>query len=132
MKSNMRKALAISGMAIILGTSGIILDASASTIKGNTFRHERGLKGKVSPKTGLAQRHRKGLTGIVVSVSGDSATITRGGKTFTITKSDTTRIFNKAWKNVDFSTIQAGDKIVVHGTLTETTITARTIRDITH
>ncbi len=126
----MRNALAISGMAFVLGTSGIVLDANASTIKENNFRHERSLKGKTTPKTVLVQHRRKGLAGIVSAISADSLTIIKGTKTFTVTNATTTRVFNKAWKNIDFSTIKNGDKVVIHGTLTNTTISARTIRDI--
>ncbi len=126
----MRNALAISGIAFVLGTSGIVLDAKAGTLRENNFRHERNLKEKAIPKTGLVQRHRKGLTGIVSAISSDSLTIVKGAKTFTVTKNDTTRIFNKAWKNVDFASLKVGDKLIVHGVLTDTTLTARTIRDL--
>ena len=126
----MRNALAISGMAIVLGTSGFALDASANTFKENNFRQERNLKNKAVPKNSSVQRHRRGLTGTVSNVATDSLTIVKGTKTFTVTKTDTTRVFNKAWKNIDFSNIKTGDKVVIHGTLTDTTLTARTIRDL--
>lgn len=127
----MRKALAISGMAIVLGTSGIILDANANSIERKNFRYERELKGKHSPKTDLFQRHKRGFAGTATSVSGDSLTIARADKTFTVTKSDSTRIFDKTWQNLDFASIRTGDKIAVHGIMTGTTIAARTIRDLT-
>ena len=126
----MRNALAISGMAIVLGTSGFVLDASANTFNGNNFRHERNLKNKTVPKPIGTQRHRRGLAGTVTSVTTDSLTITKYAKTFTVTKTGTTRIFNKAWQTVDFANIKVGDQLIVHGTLTDTTLTARTIRDL--
>ena len=126
----MRNALAISGMAIVLGTSGMVLDASANTFNENNFRHERNLKNKVVPKTNVTQRHRRGLAGTVASMTTDSLTITKNAKTFTVTKTGTTRIFNKAWQTVDFANIKVGDQLIVHGTLTDTTLTARTIRDL--
>ncbi len=131
MKKNMRNALAISGIAIVFGTSGIVLDANANTLTEKNFRHERSLKGKTLPKADLVQRHRKGLTGTVTSVSADSLIITKNAKTFTVNNaSTTTRVFDKSWKSINFSDIKTGDKIVVHGTLTDTTISARTIRDL--
>lgn len=130
MKKNMRNALAISGMAIVLGTSGIVLDANAKTINDGGLRHERGLKGKNVLKNDLLQRHRKGLSGTVASIKSDSLDITKGTKTFTVSNTTTTRVFNKAWKSINFSDIQTTDKLVVHGTLTGTNFSARTIRDL--
>lgn len=130
MKKNVRNALAISGLAIVLGTSGIILDANASSFNEKTSRFERNLKEKTTTKTEFFQRHRKIVTGIVSSLTEDSLTITRGEKTFTLTISPTTRIFNQAWEKIAFSDLKIGDQLKVAGTLSGSSIAARTIRDI--
>ncbi len=132
MKNKMRNAIAISGMALMLGTSGMALDASANTLERQNFRHERNLKGKTLPKNNGVQRHRKGLTGIISSVSTDSLTISYSSKDFTVTTTKATRLFNKTWQNIEFSALQPGDKIVIHGILTDNTLAARTIRDLSN
>jgi hypothetical protein len=130
MKKNMRNALAISGLAIVLGTSGVAFDASASTLNGKDFQYERNFKKKNFLKNQNLQRHRRILFGKVISVSDNSLTMTRGQKTFTVNKISGTRVFNKNWQKINFSQIKVNDKIRVQGTLSETTISARTIRDV--
>ena len=129
MKNNVRKALAISGLAIAIGTSGIVLDASANTGSSGIHRssQERILRSKRMERN-LAGRHA--ISGTVTEISGDNITITRGSKTYTVTTSSTTKFINLKWKTIALSDIKKGDKIRVFGTLSDTTITAKTVRDI--
>src|SRR6266571_4656835 len=130
MKKNVRNALAISGLALAIGASGLTLEASANMNKsGRGMRFERQqnpskiihLK-KVERTVGL---HRRTLPGIVTSVSTDSITISKGGKDFIVNIATETRILSRNWQTIDFSSIQNGDKIRVFGTLTGTTIAAQ-------
>ncbi|NTV41067.1 MAG: hypothetical protein HGA61_02220 [Candidatus Moranbacteria bacterium] len=130
MKKNMRNALAISGIAIVLGMSSMVFDANAGTLKEGLCKYKKDFKGKNLSKNQRFQRHRKSISASVVSVSDNFLTATRGSKTFTIKTSEHTRLFDKDWKRIKITDIKNGDKIKVSGTLSELSITARTIRDI--
>jgi hypothetical protein len=137
MKKNVRNALAISGLAIAIGASGLTLTASANSGKtSNNLRFEsqqnpsKIARVKKIDKSEQTKLHRRTLPGIVSAISENSLTLKKGNKTFTVNTSTETRILNKNWNAITLSEIKIGDKVRVIGTLSETTITAKTIRDI--
>ena len=136
MKKNVRKALAISGLAIAIGASGLTLTASADTnSKNQRFeRHQNPYKiSRATKKVDSSEKtkwHRRAIPGFVSSISNDSITIKKGNKEFIVKISNETRILDRTWKTINLSEIKTGHKIRVFGTLSGTTVTAQTIRDI--
>ncbi len=137
MKKNVRNALAISGLALAIGASGLTLTASASMTSNNSGlrfeRHQNPSKIARVKKVDRSEKtrwHRRTISGIVSSMSTDSITITKGAKTFTVDISTETRVLNRAWTAINLIDIKVGDKIRVLGTLADTAITATTIRDV--
>jgi hypothetical protein len=132
MKKNVRNALAISGLALAIGASGLTLTASANTTTAKIEKHQSLTKIARVKKTETIKNdfHKRTFHGTVTEISADSLTITKGSKTFTVNTSSTTRILNNNWKTINFSDIKSGDKIKIQGTVSNTIITARTIRDI--
>ena len=132
MKKNVRNALAISGLAIAIGTSSFALEASANT--GSTSKIQRSHQERIvrtkKTTTEKVVHNRRFVAGTVATVGDNMLTITRGTKTFTINIATDTRLLNKAWKTINFSDIQVGNKIRVAGTITDTTVAAKTVRDI--
>lgn len=133
MKKNVQKALAISGIAITLGTSGFILEASANENLG--FRRcgshqERILKSKKSENGNKNMFSRRALLGTVTAVGENSLTIQRGEKTFTVNISSDTRLLDRDWETLSLSEIEIGHKVRVLGTISDSTITAKTLRDV--
>ncbi|MDD5397016.1 MAG: hypothetical protein PHW24_03075 [Candidatus Moranbacteria bacterium] len=132
MKKNVRNALAISGLALAIGASGFTLEASANM--GTNGRIQRSHQERIvrTRKASLEKNivgHRL-VVGAVSSIGDNSLTVTRGAKTFTINIASDTRLLNRSWKAIAFSDIQTGNKIRVAGTISGTTLTAKTIRDI--
>lgn len=132
MKENVRRALAISGLAIALGTSGIVFDASANS--GNNIKqskHERFLRSKKIVQNSTT-RHtgRRVFIGTVSNLTENSFTLTRATKTYTVNVTSETKILNHTWKSIALSDIKDGDKVRVLGTISDTIITAKKIRDI--
>ena len=130
MKKNVRNALAISGLAIAIGTSGFILDASANTSTGARVQRSHQERILRTRKAEASTIGRRIVVGTVTAVSDSSITITSGSKTYTINTSDNTRFLNQSWKTISLSNIQTGNKIRVFGTIADTTVTAKTVRDI--
>lgn len=135
MKNKVRNALAISGLALAIGASGLTLTASANATgarKTNIEKHQSLTKIARIKKTESIKKsfHKRTFPGIVSAVSTDSMTITKGNKTYTVSISSATRALNRKWKTINLSDIKNGDKIIVQGSLSDTTITATTIRDI--
>lgn len=129
MKKNVRKALAISGMAIAIGTSGFIFDASAK--EGVQRSHqERILKARNINGSEKIALSRGFSVGIVTTVSSDSVTISHKSKNFTAKITSDTRILNRSWKKLPISDIKEGDRIKVFGTISDGIINAKTIRRI--
>ena len=136
MKKNVRNALAISGLALAIGASGLTLTASANTTgvrNARTARHQSLTRITRVKKTESVRKvaQRRTFPGVVSAVSTDSLTITQGTKTYTVATSSTTRVLNRQWKAINLSDIKEGDKIRVFGTVSGTNITAQTVRDIT-
>lgn len=137
MKKNVRKALAISGLAIAIGASGLNLSASANNTSDQYSRFERhqnpskiSRANKKEDRSEGIRRRRRAIPAFVTEISTDSITIKKGDKIFEVKTSDETRILNRLWQKIERSDIKVGDKIRVIGALSETTITAQTIRDI--
>jgi len=112
MKKNVRNALAISGLALAIGTSGLTLTASANTTNVRNITH------------------RRTIPGIVESILDDSLTMTKGNKIYTVSIPSTTRVLDHRWNTMPFSDIKKGDKVRISGTISGTNITAQTIRNI--
>jgi preprotein translocase subunit YajC len=133
MKKNVRQALAISGLAIALGTTGITLDANAYTGTQNYTRSSHQERILRSRKSENAKNHF-GMHGIIVStvtaINSDSLTVKSDSKKYTVNISSNTRILNKKWEKINLSNIQEGDKIKIAGNISDTIIAANTIRDI--
>jgi hypothetical protein len=135
MKKNVRNALAISGLALAIGASGLTLSASANTSNDRNLRtekHQSLTKIARIKKTEAIRNitHRRTIPGVVSAVSADAITITKGNKTYSVTISATTRTLNRRWQTIALSDIKTGDKIRVSGTVIGTAITAQTVRDI--
>ncbi|MDD5463851.1 MAG: hypothetical protein PHP62_01780 [Candidatus Moranbacteria bacterium] len=136
MKKNVRNALAISGLALAIGASGLTLTASANTARNNRGpqfeRQQNPSKITRLKKTEniTSSAHRRTIPGIVDIISSDSLTITKGNKTYTVAIPLTARILNRKWNAMPFSDIKKGDKVRVFGTVSGANITAQTIRDI--
>ncbi|EKE25331.1 MAG: hypothetical protein ACD_5C00206G0010 [uncultured bacterium] len=133
MKKNVRKALAISGMTLAIGASGLILDASANTEKpiGIQRSHqEKILRSKSSNLNEKNHKSRRSFSGRVSGITKNSITFSNREKTYTAKFTDGMRILNKNWNNILISDIEVGDKIKVFGKFNEGTISAKTVRVI--
>jgi hypothetical protein len=133
MKKNVRNALAISGLALAIGASGLTLTASANTGERSSRieRQQNVTKNVRSKKTEATEFiKKKTVIGTVTAVSNETISIQKAEKTYTITITPETRILNASWKKITLSDIKEGDKIRVLGSLANTTISARTVRDI--
>lgn len=132
MKKNVRNALAISGLALAIGASGLTLTASANTnAKAYTQRshNERILRTKKT-KTEKINANRRIMVGTVKTVGDNSITLTSGTKEYTINTTTQTRLLNHTWRKIALSDIKEGNRIRVFGTISDNIITAKTIRDI--
>jgi len=132
MKKNVRNALAISGLAFAIGTSGFIIDASANT--GGNSRIQRSHQERivrtrrvVTEKTATG-RHI--VMGTVSAVTDSTISLTKGAKTYTINTASDTRLLNLSWKTIALTDIKVGNKIRVFGAITDATVSAKTVRDI--
>jgi len=136
MKKNVRNALAISGLALAIGTSGLTLTASANTTRNNRGpqfeRQQNPSKITRSKKDENVRNitHRRTIPGIVESILDDSLTMTKGNKIYTVSIPSTTRVLDHRWNTMPFSDIKKGDKVRISGTISGTNITAQTIRNI--
>jgi hypothetical protein len=133
MKKNVRKALAISGLAITIGAAGMTLNASANTDFPNHINRshqERIIRTKRIGHWGKMPHMRRVIPGTVTAIGDNSLTITHRSKTFTVNVSDTTRLLDLKWATILFSDIKVGDRVRVLGTLSDTSISAKTVRDI--
>lgn len=133
MKKNVRKALAISGMTLAIGASGLILDASANYEKPARIQRSHQEKILRSRNTNLNEKNhknRRSYPGIVSNVSENTITFSSGEKTFTAKITGETRILDRTWNNIPLSSIKEGAKIKVTGKSAEEIISAKTVRVI--
>jgi hypothetical protein len=127
MKQKVRKVLAVSGMAIVIGTSGFGYEASANMrqIKKNHRIETR--------QENRSERHtikKRIVPGIIQTVNSDSFTLKSGNKTYTIKTTESTRVLNRKWEKISLSDIKQGEKVRVLGLVSNLEITATTVRDI--
>ncbi|EKE20397.1 MAG: hypothetical protein ACD_8C00006G0009 [uncultured bacterium] len=137
MKKNVRNALAISGLAIAIGASGLTLNANADMQKngrGPRFESQQNpskiFRAKKNDPTEKTKWHRRTIPGIVTTISANSFTVTSGNKSFTVNIAPETKILNRTWNEIALSEIEEGHKIRIAGTISGSTISAKTIRDI--
>lgn len=149
MKQKVRKALAISGMAIVVGTSGIAHTANAYNPERKTFAKNEYRNNKEQSKTWQEHRgERRGsdqelrreeyrkyrgirmTPGVVTAITDTTITIKRGERVFSVSTTNTTKYIDRKWNSIVRTDIKVGDKIRVRGTVTENTITAKHIRNI--
>lgn len=102
MKNKRILVTSLAAIALIIGIAGI---ASAKT---NSTKH---------------------ITGTVQSISGDSLTIKKGSKTYTVDTDSNTKIENKKDKSIKLSDIQKGNHVKVTGSIAGQTITATIVKD---
>jgi hypothetical protein len=132
MKKNVRNALAISGLALAIGASGLTLTASANENRGARIlrsHQERIIRTKKLRTEKTMPAHRF-VVGLVSGISDNSLTITSGSKTYTVNIPANTRLLNRSWGEIKMTDIQKGHKIKISGKITELNIAAKTIRDI--
>lgn len=132
MKKNVRNALAISGLAIAIGASGLTLTASANGGRnmGVQRSHQERLIRSKKIKTEKVTHSRRFVSGFVQSMGDSSLTVLQGSKTFVVTVPTTARILDQNWNEIALNKIQAGDKVKISGTITDLAVKAKTIRDI--
>lgn len=137
MKKNVRNALAISGLAIAIGTSGLTLTARASTSNnGNSLRFDRHqnpskiIRSKKTDRSEMVKMKKNVINGIIISTSDDSITIKKGARSFTVSISPETRTLNRAWQTISVSDIKVGHKVKISGLFSNTNLNAKTIRNI--
>ncbi|MEM5814165.1 MAG: hypothetical protein QXP82_03565 [Candidatus Aenigmatarchaeota archaeon] len=82
------------------------------------------------PKSQAEKPKFKTLQGKIKSVSESSLTLTVRKTDYVVTPSDKVRIVNKTWKPITLNDIQTGDTVRVFGALTDTSVTAKVIRDV--
>lgn len=133
MKKSVRKALVISGLAIALGTTGLTLDANASTNSQNNIQcshQQRIMRSRKAENNMRLYFKRRNISAEVTAIAANSLTATNNSKTYTLKISPETRLLNSKWEKINFSDIKVGDQIKVSGNITDTIITAKKIRDI--
>lgn len=128
MKQNVRKVLAVSGMAIVIGASSFGYEASANFSNNSST--------KVKNETRIRkQEHRisgkkRTIPGRIASINGAVITLTKGNKTYTVNTNTETKFLNRKWATIAIGNLKVGDKLRIRGTVLEKTITAETVRDI--
>lgn len=133
MKKNVRNALAISGIAIAIGTSSFAFEASANSDSSTRIQRSHQERILKTRKTENGERNfwgRRSILGIVTAVDGDSLTIKKGEKEFTVKQADAIRLLDRGWQTITFDQIKVNHKVRVHGTISDSIITAKTLRDI--
>lgn len=133
MKRNVQRALAISGIAITVGATGIVYDVSAKNDPTYGIQGSQREKMTRFKKTGCFNNFAKqqiSVVGTVISKTDDSLAIKRGNKEYSIKVSDDARILDQKWQPINISGINNGDKIRVSGEISDSLITAKMIRDI--
>lgn len=134
MKKNVRKALAISGLAFAIGASSFTLRANAGN--DTTARIQRSHQERIVRVKNLKSErisHTRGFAvGTVSVISENSITIENKSKHFSARISAETRLLDGAWNNITLSDIKIGDRVKVFGTTSDGVISAKTIRNISN
>jgi hypothetical protein len=135
MKQKVRRALAVSGIAIAFGAASFGGDAFAATREKNGAQKEVRTNNlfvnSATKNTNL--RERKRMRSIIGTVATDateaSFTLKKGDLTYTI-NIENAKIVNKKRETIAKTDIKAGDRVRIRGTVSGNTITATLIRDI--
>ena len=146
MKQKVRKALAISGMAIVMGTTGVAThEARAYAPEKKAFtksehrnkeqfknwQEHRNAKKEDFKQDGYRKfRGIRMVPGVVTAITDTTITIKRGDHTFSVKTTDTTKYLDRKWNTISKVDIKVGDKLRVRGTISENVITAKNIRNI--
>ncbi len=127
MKQKVRKVLAVSGMAIVIGTSGFGYEASANM---RQIRKNHRIETRQESRSERHITKKRTIPGIVQAVSSDSFTLMSGNKTYTVKTTQSTRVLNRKWVKISLLDIKQGDKVRVQGSVSNLEMTATTVRDI--
>lgn len=98
-------------------------------------RHGGGLLERLKEIRGERQefhggKHQRSLPGTVVSFDGTTLVLTKGVKTYTVTTTDTTKFVDRKWQAIDKTTIVAGHKVTLKGTVNGLNVDATMVRDV--
>ncbi len=111
-----------------ISVSGIAIGDNVmveGTVSGSTITATKIMDGMMGGRGG--HMRKPGTTGTVASVSGSTITLTgTDGKTYTVDAGSATL---KKVSTISVSDVQAGDTLMVNGTTSGTTITAKNITD---
>lgn len=132
MKQKVRRALAVSGIAIAVGTTGFGFDAFAQTrdaVAGKSRLYQSGQTHRLS----ATERHKKDAKTVVGIAQSDATestlTLKRGEKTYTVNL-ENAKVLDRHRGAIAKTDIKSGDKVKVKGTLSGTdTLTASIVRD---
>lgn len=122
MKNNNKLAMSLLGAAIVasVGTGLIGVASADSTVAANS-------SAAITQSVGAHRGPGPGVAGTVVSVSGNTITLTgKDGKTYTI---DATKSTIDKISTITVGNIAAGDTLMVGGTVSGTSVTATHITD---
>ena len=137
MKQKVRRALAVSGIAIAVGTTGFSYEAFAQTRNRNshtTYATEsRQNQAGSTHRLFSSERRKKGIKTVVGIAQSDATDTTfalkRGEKTYAVNL-ENAKTLDRHRSAIAKTDIKSGDKVKVKGTLSgPDTITASIIRD---
>lgn len=128
MKQNVRRVLAVSGMAIVIGASSFGYEASANISNNGRHKQRTELRGKGQENRFWTKKRT--IPGHITSINGTTITIARKNKTFTVNTDSNTKFLDRGWGLLALADLKVGDKVRVKGSILNTTITAQTVRDI--
>ena len=128
MKQNVRRALAISGIAVVIGTTGIAYNAHAK-VETKTEKAAHRAENKTNKELNKT-RQRRVIHGIVSELGDGTFTVKKGDKSFEVKTTSTTSFFNREHKKIQFSDIKNGDRIRIKGNILGTIMTAQIVRDV--
>lgn len=137
MKQNVRRALAISGIAVVIGTTGIAHNADAkieTKIEKNSHSKEFSTRNNfttnVAARKQETSKQRRTVLGTVTYISENYLKIKTRNKIYTVNISPNTRILDVGWQKMSPQNIKLNDKLRILGTISEKNISAQTIRDV--
>ncbi|HOF42229.1 MAG TPA: hypothetical protein PLF30_02350 [Candidatus Moranbacteria bacterium] len=133
MKGNVRKALAISGIAITVGTAGIVYDASAGSGSDRSMHGSQQEKMTRSKKTENVKNRIKNLRsirGTVTAKTGDSLIIKKGEKEYLLKINPDSRILNSKWQSLKLSDIKNGDRVRISVKQVDLVLMAKIVRNL--
>lgn len=128
MKQNVRKALAISGMAVIIGTTGMTYYANAKVLESKkaNFSNEKRFN---EDKSGRKLKSRT-IPGKVVALNENSLEIRKGNTLYEVELGNQISLIDKQKNAIAFNEIKTGHRLRIRGILLGKKITASQIRDV--